>query len=155
MSSDEIFLVQLARAISTAQLEVIVVGSMAAAIQGAPIMTQDIDLLIRDTPRNRTKLAAVAKQIGAAAPQSISELSRVVSILGGASPVDVLFDEISGGLTFASLRSRAVDVSIAGEHMLVASLDDIIASKTAAGRPKDNAQLPILRLLQQDRNSGR
>ncbi len=152
MSSDEAFLVQLARAISLAQLEVIVVGSMAAAMQGAPIMTQDVDLLIRDTARNRAKLAEVAKKIGAAAPQTMSELSSVVSILGAASPVDVLFDQIIGGLTFASLRSRAIDIEIAGEHLLVASLDDIITSKTAAGRPKDNAQLPILRALQLSRH---
>ncbi len=152
MSSDEAFLVQLARAISQAQLEVIVVGSMAAAMQGAPIMTQDVDLLVRDTARNRAKLAEVAKKIGAAAPQTISELSSVVSILGAASPVDVLFDQIIGGLTFASLRSRAINIEIAGEHLLVASLDDIIASKTAAGRPKDNAQLPILRALQLSRH---
>jgi hypothetical protein len=33
-----------------------------------------------------------------------------------------------------------------GEHKaLVASLEDVIRSKEAAGRPKDLAQLPILR----------
>ncbi len=36
----------------------------------------------------------------------------------------------------------------------VASLDDIITSKTAADRPKDHATLPILHALQEEIERG-
>jgi hypothetical protein len=58
---------------------------------------------------------------------------------------DLLFDELPGDLSFESLRSRAIAIPLAGHTAHVASLEDIIASKEAAGRPKDQAQLPILR----------
>jgi len=32
------------------------VGSVAALLQGAPITTEDMDILVRDTPKNREKL---------------------------------------------------------------------------------------------------
>jgi hypothetical protein len=56
MSSDEAFLELLLQALHDSGLEAIVVGTVAAVLQGAPIMTQDVDLLIRDTARNRGKL---------------------------------------------------------------------------------------------------
>ena len=59
--------------------------------------------------------------------------------------MDILFDEIAGGLQFESLRSRAVVMPLGDAEAVVASLQDIITSKEAAGRPKDLAQLPILR----------
>jgi hypothetical protein len=47
--------------------------------------------------------------------------------------------------SFESLRSRSVAIDLGGRTAIVASLEDIIASKEAAARPKDQAQLPILR----------
>ena len=44
-----------------------------------------------------------------------------------------------------SIRSRCVEMPVGEHKALVASLEDVIRSKEAAGRPKDLAQLPILR----------
>ncbi|HEY2028966.1 MAG TPA: hypothetical protein VGH20_07125 [Myxococcales bacterium] len=115
-------------------------------LNGAPVTTQDIDLLIRDTKMNRQKLNRLARQIGAAAPMPVSELSRVEAIEGGLSvPIEIHYDRISGGLTFASLRARSVTVDVGTEKLSVASLADVIRSKEAANRPKDRAVLPLLR----------
>ena len=130
-------------ALKTTGLEALVVGSTAAILQGAPLMTQDIDLLVRDTERNREKLATLCSALGGSAVE-ITPLSTTKRIVGLAVGVDILFDEISGGLAFASLRSRAVEVEIGPAVAVVASLEDVIASKRAADRPKDRAQLPIL-----------
>jgi hypothetical protein len=145
MSPDEVFLEQLLLALAEAKLEALLVGSVAGVLHGAPVMTRDVDLLIRDTALNRKKLLTLAKALRAARPTPVSELSRTVTILGGALPVDVLFDELAGGLSFVRLRSRSVRVAIGAQTATVAALADIIASKEAAGRPKDLAQLPILR----------
>ena len=107
-------------------------------------MTQDIDLLVRDTPRNRQKLEKLAHTLGAASPVRLSDLSQTVRLMGLAVSVDVIFDEISGGLSFGSLRSRSITLKLGSQEISVASLKDVIESKRAAGRPKDLAQLPIL-----------
>ena len=148
MSSDisEKTLVALAKALRTAKLEAIVIGNSASMLNGAPVTTQDIDLLIRDTKLNRRKLARFADAIGAPGPMPVSELRRVESIEGRlAVPIEIHYDRIAGGLTFSAVRSRAQIVAVGEEKLLVASLADVIRSKQAAGRPKDRAVLPILR----------
>lgn len=145
MSPDELFLERLLTALDSLGLEALIVGSVAAAVQGSPILTQDVDLLIRDTEPNREKLVRLAAAIGAARPIAVSELSTTLTLIGGALPVDILFDRLPGNLSFPSLRSRSVQVAVGAAMALVASLSDVIASKESAGRPKDLAQLPILR----------
>jgi hypothetical protein len=121
------------------------VGATAAILQGVPVLSQDVDFLVRDTPRNRQKIAALARSLRAAGPVPIGELTSGVRLLRLPVQVDFLFDEIAGGLRFAALRSRAVTVEIAGQRGRVARLADIIRSKEATGRPKDLAQLPLMR----------
>ena len=148
MSSDisERTLVVLARALRRTKLEAIVIGNSASMLNGAPVTTQDIDLLIRDTRQNRRKLARFADEIGGSAPMPVSERSKVEWIEGRlAVPVEIHYDRIAGGLTFSSLRSRAQVVEVGAEKLVVAALADVIRSKRAAGRPKDRAVLPILR----------
>jgi hypothetical protein len=145
MSPDEVFIVALLRGLKAVDLEAIIIGNAAAAIQGAPVTTQDIDLLVRDTPRNRQKIERLSETLGAARPVSIGPLTSAQRITGGAWPIDILFETMSGDLGFASVRSRSRAVPIADVTATVASLEDVIASKEAAGRPKDLAVLPILR----------
>jgi predicted nucleotidyltransferase len=138
--------VQLARALRVVKLDAVVIGNSGSILNGAPVTTQDIDLFIRDTALNRRRLAALAKEIGGSRPMPVSELSRVEAIEGGLSvPLEIHYDRIAGGLTFASVRSRAEIVRVGPETLAVASLSDIIRSKSAANRPKDRAVLPILR----------
>jgi hypothetical protein len=142
----EVTLLELARALRLVRLEAVVIGNSASMLHGAPVTTQDIDLLIRDTALNRKKLARLAGEIGGAAPAPVSEPSNVEVIEGGlVVPLEVHYDRLSGGLTFASIRSRSQRVSLGAEALLVASLADVIRSKQAADRPKDRAVLPILR----------
>jgi hypothetical protein len=80
-----------------------------------------------------------------ARPRQISSLTNVLRIDAASAPVDLLFDRLPGDLSFESLRSRSIAIELAGRTAKVASLEDVILSKEAAGRPKDHAQLPILR----------
>ena len=146
MSSDveETFLAELAAALRSAKLEAIVVGNIASILNGAPVLTHDVDLLVRDTPLNHKKLTRFAGTLGGTGPLDISGLTRTQRIYGLRVPIDILYDQIAGRLKFASLRSRARPAAVGSEVLTVASLTDVIKSKTAAGRPKDKAVLPIL-----------
>jgi hypothetical protein len=117
---------------------------VAAVLQGSPVTTQDLDLLVRDTPANRRKIEKLGQCLGAR-PREVSALTHVLRIDAASAPVDLLFDRLPGNLSFESLRSRSISIDLGGHTAVVATLEDIIASKEAAGRPKDQAQLPILR----------
>jgi len=75
----------------------------------------------------------------------IGNLTTAETILGGAWPIDLLYEVMGGDLTFESVRSRSHAVPIGDMTATVASLEDVIRSKEAANRPKDRAVLPILR----------
>ena len=66
-----------------------------------------------------------------------------------AGPLDVLRElPVAGGRrTFDELVQRSTDVDVSGVVIKLASLDDIIDSKTHANRPKDREALPELRRL--------
>jgi hypothetical protein len=144
MSSDEAFVIQVLAGLAAVHLEAVIVGNVAAVLQGAPVTTADIDLLVRDTPTNRKKIAALGETLGGK-PRRISPLTDGLRIDLAAGTVDLLFDQLPGQLSFQSLRSRAVHLPLGRQTALVAALADVIASKEAADRPKDRAQLPILR----------
>ena len=58
-----------------------------------------------------------------------------------------LRDPAGGRHPYADLAARATSVSVADLTISVASLEDIIASKRFAGRPKDLDALPELQAL--------
>ena len=73
-----------------------------------------------------------------------------------AGPLDLLVElrDPSGGRhPYGDLVSRSLDVTVGDLTISVASLDDIIASKKYAGRPKDLDALPELQALR-DEDSG-
>ncbi len=62
--------------------------------------------------------------------------------------LDLVF-EPAGTKGYTDLAKRAETVDIDGGRIDAASLDDIIRSKEATGRPRDKEQLPTLRHLRE------
>lgn len=141
ISKDDRFLSVLATELRRTGLEAIVVGNTASILNDAPVLTQDVDLLIRDTQANRKKLNLLVAALGGSLIPIADKTRR---ILGTRVPIDILFDKISGGGSFAAVLSRSHQEMVGIDILTVASLADIIKSKRAAGRPKDMAVLPIL-----------
>lgn len=141
-SSDEDFVEIVARSLAAAKLDAIVVGATAAVLQGAPVTTQDVDLLVRRTPRNEPKIAAFRKAMGGFGRVVVT--SQVESLVGPTGQVDLIFDALPANLTFEAVRSRALRIEVGTSSLLVANLEDVIRSKRAAGRPKDLATLSTL-----------
>jgi hypothetical protein len=141
-SSDEAFVELIARALAASRLEAVVIGVTGAVLQGAPMTTQDVDLLVRRTPRNAAKIREFRKLLGGFGQVSVT--ADVDSLVGPAGQVDLIYDAMPPDLGFESVRSRATRMKVGRSTLRVASLEDIIRSKRAAGRPKDRAQLPVL-----------
>ena len=126
-------------------LEAVLIGNAAAAIHGAPVTTLGFDFMFRATPVNLRKLKAVARSLGAMILRAYYPVSKLYRVMDDATGLQADFmPAIHGVRSFEGLRSRAVEREIDGQTLLVASLDDIIASKKAAGRDRDLAVLPVL-----------
>jgi len=135
----------LAETFSAAKLEVVMIGNAAAALNGAPITTEDFDFMWRPTRTNHLKLKAVAKSLGASLRQPEYPASNFYRMDCPSEGLQVdLMAHADGVKSFESLRSRTSKITFGQGHVLVASLADVIKSKRAAGRPKDLAVLPIL-----------
>jgi hypothetical protein len=132
-----------ARAVEEARLECIVIGNSAAALQGAPVTTLDIDFLFRKTDRNVEKLVHVAQALGGHLSQPFLPASDMYRLITEDLQIDFV-SRMDGIASFESLRSRADTIPVGGSTLRVASLEDVIRSKRAAGREKDLASLPIL-----------
>ena len=126
-------------------LEAVLIGNAAAAIHGAPVTTLDFDFMFRDTPAGLRKLKAMAKSLDAMILRPYYPVSKLYRVVDDAAGLQADFMPVIHGVrSFEGLRSRAVERVIDGQTLLVASLDDIIASKKAAGRVRDLAVLPVL-----------
>jgi hypothetical protein len=145
MSFDQLFLDELAVALRSVKLEAVVVGNAASILHGAPVLTQDVDLLVRDTPRNRVKLTKLVDKLHGTGPVDISELIGGKRIFLPEIYLDILFNKMGGGISFNAAKTRSSQISVGENSLTVASLEDVIRSKEAVNRPKDRAALPILR----------
>lgn len=130
-------------ATSAVQLDFVVIGNASAALQGAPLMTQDVDLFMRDTKRNRTKIQEIAQRLDASCEQPFLPTSETFRLVARYLIVDCVF-QLSSHQRFESVKSRAVETKIGGRPVRLATLEDIIIQKKAAGRLKDKAVMPIL-----------
>ena len=138
-------LVRVAQALREEGLEAVMIGNAAAALQGAPVTTLDIDFFIRKTPANVRKLKRIAAALGATVFTPFYPASGLFRLSRDADALQLDFmTRIEGISSFNRLRSRSISVEIGTERLMVAGLADIIASKRAAGRPKDLAVLDAL-----------
>lgn len=143
------------------RVEYVVVGGFAAWVQGAPIVTADLDLIFENSPENVARLQAALTELGAVYRDPMGRRiepteAKLSSRSGGghhlfqtsAGDLDVLRE--SAGFGFNELTSSSVMFEIDGIKARFASLERIIEMKERAGRPKDIAALPILRAVLED-----
>jgi len=138
-------LARVARVMRETGLEAVMIGNAAAALHGAPVTTVDIDFLFRKTPANVRKLKKLAAKLGAVLFKPYYPISDLYRIMAEDQSLQVDFMATVHGLrSYNSVKSRAVALIVDDEQVLVATLADIIASKRAANRPRDQAVLDAL-----------
>jgi hypothetical protein len=101
--------------------------------------------MFRATPVNLEKLKRFADRLEAFVLRPYYPMSKMYRVVNDDRGLHVDFMPVIHGVkSFESLRSRAEKVQFGSDLTWVASLADIIASKRAAGRERDNAVLEIL-----------
>ena len=133
--------VRLLTALLRARARFMVVGLSAATMQGAPVVTQDVDLWFEELGDPR--IARGLRSVGAAYVPP-SNLNPPMLAGTGAELFDVVL-RMDGLGTFASELKHCVDVPLGRHRLKVLSLERILASKLAANRAKDKLTIPVLR----------
>ena len=128
------------RALLRRKVRFMVVGLSAAALQGAPVVTQDVDLWFEDLgdPRIREALLDVG-----AAYIPPPHLNPPMFAGGGVELFDIVLT-MHGLGTFAEELQHCIDVALGRQKLKVLSLKRILISKRAANRPKDRLVIPVL-----------
>ena len=133
--------VRLLTALLRARVRFMVVGLSAATMQGAPVVTQDVDLWFEDLGNPR--ISQALRSVGAAyVPPSNLNPPMLAGI--GAELFDIVL-RMDGLGDFASELKHCVNVSLGRHRLKVLSLDRILVSKLAANRAKDQLSIPVLR----------
>lgn len=141
-----------------------VIGGVAGRLHGSPSLTRYLDICHQRTPDN---LVALSEMLNAAharlrgVDEEVPFLLDARTLLAGASftfvtdhgDLDLL--AVPAGVNgFADLDAHAEEIDLGGFVVKVASLDDLILMKRAAGRPKDLIELEVLEALRDEVSDG-
>ncbi len=132
---------RLLQALLKRKVRFMVVGLAAATLQGAPVVTQDVDLWFENL--GEPKLSQALKEVGAAYVPP-SNFNPPMLAGAGAELFDIVL-RMDGLRTFADEIKNCVDISLGRQKLKVLSLERILTSKLAANRPKDKLTIPVLR----------
>jgi Nucleotidyl transferase of unknown function (DUF2204) len=136
---------EIGRRLREVDLDAVLIGNAAAALQGAPVTTVDFDFMFRKTPRNLAKLKALARGLRATILRPYYPVSDLYRLVRDDDGLQLDFMATIHGLrSYEGVRDRATIIEVGGVPVRVASLADIIRSKRAAGRPRDLAVLDVL-----------
>ena len=138
----------------------VVIGGIAGATHGSPSVTQDLDVCYERSPENLERLAAALGSIHArlrGADDDVPFSLDAKTLAAGdhftfttdLGDLDCLGIP-AGTLGYDDLMRSAVDIDLDGLVVAVASIDDLIRMKRAAGRPRDLAELEILGALREE-----
>lgn len=144
----------------------VLIGAVAARLQGFPRMTADADITPARDPNNLQRLAAALRDLDArvyteSVPEGLTfdctpaTLGRadLWNLVTSAGRLDVAFSP-SGTDGYEDLIRHAVPFDVFGVRLDAASLEDIVRSKEAADRPQDRQDVVILReMLRRQRRS--
>jgi predicted nucleotidyltransferase len=136
-------------------VEFILVGGLAAVVQGAPVDTFDVDLVHSRDPANIDRLLPVLDALDAIfrlQPErrlkpNASHLASAghLNLITRYGPLDLL-GTIGRDLGYGDLLPHTTELEIAeGVRIRVLNLEKLIALKEELGGEKDRAVLPILR----------
>jgi hypothetical protein len=158
----ELDVARILRALTERGVDFVVIGGIAAVLHGSARNTFDLDLCFATDDANLDALGEVlmglhARLRGVEDVPLVPDAAtlrriEVLTLSTDAGDLDVLARP-DGAPSFDVLRRRADRFDVGGFVVSVASLDDLIAMKSAAGRPKDRetvAELQAIRRVRGD-----
>lgn len=137
----------------------VLIGGLAAVYHGSPFPTEDADITPDAETANLDRLAAALRELNArirtesepaglpfACDAASLAAVQVWNLVTDAGDLDLSLRP-SGTQGYPDLRRDATETELYGVTVRIASLADVIRSKQAANRPKDQRVLPTLRTI--------
>jgi hypothetical protein len=150
-------LVRLLETLARHGVEYVVIGGVATQVHGHRRTTMDLDLTPDPKPENIRRLSAALEELEARPTDPDlegGELSSTdpdrLAVAPVVPPMSTLHGQLhilkepKGARSFEQLRDTALVVELEGIEIAIASLDDLIRMKRAAGRPSDLADIAAL-----------
>lgn len=142
--------------LSRHRVDFVVVGGIAAILQGSPLTTDDLDVLFAYRPENLERLLRAladleARYVDPAGRVLEPDRERLASfrlhlLRTRCGRLDLL-RTVGDGATYEDLLSRTSEMRLDDLSVRVLDLEAVIETKEQADRPKDRFQLPYLRQL--------
>ena len=145
------------------KVEYVVIGGIAATFQGSTTNTRDFDICYSRERANIERLTSALRELNArlrGVDVDVPFQLDAASLRNGLNftfktkhgDFDCLGDP-GGGFDYELLKRNADKMDVGGWKVMVASLDDLITMKRAAGRNKDRIEVENLSALREVRDS--
>jgi predicted nucleotidyltransferase len=163
LGQPELRLHELLRRLSEHGVDFVVVGGVAVILQASPRFTKDLDICYASEQENLDRLGDMLTESRARLRDVDEDLpfvpdgralrqTQILTLTTDDGGLDLLL-EPDGSPGYPALRRRADQIDIGGIVVRVASIEDLIAMKRAAGRPQDLVDLESLEIARRRRRS--
>jgi predicted nucleotidyltransferase len=140
--------------LADAEVEFVIVGGMAAVVQGVPVTTFDLDIVHNRGEANTKKLLALLKTVHARyrgyPPDKKIELSEAAFLGRGhkllytdLGALDVL-GAIEDGLEYEDLLAHSIEVGLRGKTVKILSLEKLADLKSRSANEKDRLVFKLI-----------
>jgi hypothetical protein len=146
------------RLLARYQVDIVIVGGVAATVHGSGLLTNDLDVCYARTPPNLERLASALKSVNArlrGAPENLPFVLDSETLRHGVKftfTTDIgnldLLGEVRGVGGYQEVHVGSLTYDIFGYQFRVVEIGKLIIAKRIAGRPKDLIALPELEAIQ-------
>jgi hypothetical protein len=157
-SNEPVEFLRIIRLLCESGADFVIVGGLALQIHGGDYVTYDADFALT---RVRENAKAIARALAPFHPKPVEwpeglpfiwdeetiMRSSVLTLVTDLGRIDFLA-EPAGAPPYRELKLHAITFDMEGHTVYVASIEDLISMKRAAGRPKDLAHIAELETIQ-------
>ena len=154
------------RVLITHDIDFVVIGGLAARLHGSPTLTDDLDISHSKDRPNLERLATVLgemdsrlrlpdpdERVDATLDWRLLHAAENLTLSTDFGPLDCLARP-AGIESYGDLKRGAILMDLEMVTIRVASIDDLMRMKQAAGRRKDLIELEILAALKEEVEQG-
>jgi hypothetical protein len=149
----------LVQALVDGGVDFVIIGGVAVVMQAMPRFTKDLDICYSTAQDNLDALGGVLVGLTArlrGIPEVVPFVpdgrtlrqTQILCLTTPAGDIDLLVDP-EGSPGYDTLRERASVMELSGRSVRIASIEDMLAMKRAAGRPQDLADVESLEVARE------
>ena len=148
----------LVRALVEGGVDFVIIGGVAVVLQAMPRFTKDLDICYSTASPNlealgnvlvrlKARLRGIAEEVPFVPDARTLTQTQILCLTTPTGDIDLLVNP-DGAPAYDTLRRRADIMELGGQSVRIASIEDLLAMKRAAGRPQDLIDIETLEAAQ-------